>query len=713
MCYFSGMKKPGCLLILMLSSVVSAQTDPDGWRVNSIHGPSQVGIVDSVAVDLNADGLTDVVSASNEDGQIRAYLNQQDMRFEQQVLADNATGVFRLAVTDINGDQQADILYTSLDEQAVKALINQQGDFQTLLISDQVVLPVDARSADLNQDGLMDVVSLSFEDDQVLLHHQLTEDDFSTQVILTGVTQPRQILIEDYTGDQLPDLLIASSGDDSVRLLVNQGGMVFVEQLISDTLDGIRSIATCEQDKGPADFVAIASVTGELIRFDNNGEGQFSGTVIATEMPGVTSLNCADTNGDDVLDVISVSAIDSSVSVHQLYSINQSKKVANKRDGYIHASVYVDHWGASPLILTQSFFENRVLLYDSQQLNAETVVWEDFPDGAVGGVSGDLNLDGVRDMVVAGFRNDTLYLYDGRHPVPVILDQNSNGVGQIVLFDLDHNGFQDLLVTEAFGDLVYWYRNQGSMQFTKTLISDAINNPIGLAAGNLDNDEMPDVLVTSSLTDSVWWFEWDGQQFSSNQLSTDSDGAIAVCLADFDGDQQNDFVVVEFSGQRVEMFVNEGQGAFTRKLLSDRHLRPYALSCEDHDGDQDVDIILSVNGDGEVIFMRNDQLNFDITTVGTGFFDTRGIATLVNEFTGQFSVFLASLGDQALIELSGTDPAQLFIQDLISPVPGINTVEVFQPPGISPVMTLLTSSAGDSALRQITYDPVIFRDGVD
>ena len=41
------------------------------WQVSNIYGPSQVGIVANLPVELNGDGYMDVVSLSYEDGHLR------------------------------------------------------------------------------------------------------------------------------------------------------------------------------------------------------------------------------------------------------------------------------------------------------------------------------------------------------------------------------------------------------------------------------------------------------------------------------------------------------------------------------------------------------------------------------------------------------------------------------------------------------------------
>ena len=235
------MKCPLLLFVLLLPVMLLKSPEVSAeWQKTNLHGPSQVGITDSLAIDVNADGLLDVVAASYDDGTVRAYLNQGRLRFKEQLLSSGMVGAFRLSSADINNDGRPDFLVPSVETSEVYLLLSEQGTYQKQRVTDQVPVPTDALFVDLNGDGVDEIITASFSDDLLMLHERQPTGGYDARILADGIINPRKLLSGDFNGDLRPDLMVASTGDDSLRLLVNGGQMTFTEQLISDTLSAIR-----------------------------------------------------------------------------------------------------------------------------------------------------------------------------------------------------------------------------------------------------------------------------------------------------------------------------------------------------------------------------------------------------------------------------------------------------------------------------------------
>lgn len=173
-------------------------------------------------MDLNQDGLMNVVSASIDDGYVRSYINQGEQSFQQKMISTDVMGVYRLMTTDLNGDGQTDFLLPSIESDEVIALIADEQElpygYRKQIIADNSLLPTDVQAADFNNDDLMDVVSLSFTSGRLLLHLQDSSGAFITSILSFSPQSPRKMVVADFNNDQLTDILVASSGDDSVRL---------------------------------------------------------------------------------------------------------------------------------------------------------------------------------------------------------------------------------------------------------------------------------------------------------------------------------------------------------------------------------------------------------------------------------------------------------------------------------------------------------------
>lgn len=591
-----------------------AQTLQNGWELEIVHGPSQVGVVETIAVDLNQDGLMDVVSASIDDGHVRAYINQGGLQFEQQLISTEVIGAYRITAADLNGDGQTDFLVPSIETDEVIALIAdsqaQPHGYLRHIIASDVILPTDAQAGDFNQDGLMDVVSLSFEHNQLLMHLQNTDGSFITSVLSSSPLRPRKIVVADFNNDQLTDILVASSADNSVRLFSNTGGGAFSEILVSDQLTGIRYIDTCDitGNQLPG-FVAGVTDANQVMLFTNNGNNSFSATVIDNDLPGADVVHCVDVDQDSDLELISISRLHDSIYTQEISGPQNKQLVANRRDGYITAAVAIFENNGVPLLLTQAFFENRNLIYVPDKTNQEHVVWEDFPDGAIYVEAGDIDGDGDSDLVYVGFRDDTVYWAEkttNGYQTHIIYNA-VDGPQSVKLADIDEDGDLDVFSAGAWDDRFYYHRNNGQGQFDTFIVSDSANNPARIAVMDVNGDLKLDVVTTSSLDDSLRWFDVNGIEFTETIIDNQLDGALALRIDDINQDGHDDILVGSYFGNTITVFYNDGTGQFSKQELSANKTKPTTILTGDVDNDGDVDIVFNASNDKAVWLLENNQ----------------------------------------------------------------------------------------------------------
>ena len=597
------------------SFMAKSQMTAGGWDDLLIHGPSQLGIVDSIAVDLNDDGLMDVVSASIEDGHLRAYINQGGLDFKQLYLSEDVPGIYSVSATDINQDGLIDFLFSSIETNEVIVLIAENLGYRKQVIANDILLPTDVQAGDFNRDGLMDVVSVSFESNLVQLHLQNRQGTFSSQQLSQFVERPRKLLVADFNGDMNLDIMVASSGDSSIRLFTNQGNAVFLEQLISDTMFGIRDIARCDfpNENLPA-FVAAARDIDTAYLFKNDGQNMFTREEIDNNLFGVASLNCADVDGDDQPELISIASSVGSIYVHELDEITASKQlIANTRDGYVNVNVAVFEKNGSPQILTQSYFENRNLLYEPLSTNNETIVWQDFPGGAYFVSSGDFNNDQVVDLVYTAFKDDLIYWAEqqsGEFTVHLVSKQVT-GPQSLSVADMDNDNDMDIISAGAWDNSFWLHRNDGSGGFTTTLIYDEAINAARTTIFDVNKDGLMDVIGTSSVDDSVRWFEQTDQGFIPHLIDNQSDGALAITHADIDQDLDEDLLVGNYFGNSISLFENLGNGNFNKRVVSLTPIKPTSIVAQDFDGDMDVDLAYNSITADSIWWNENRQNSFN------------------------------------------------------------------------------------------------------
>jgi len=704
--------------LLCVSRAGHTQTPKDGWEWQNVHGPSQVGIVDSLALDLNDDGLTDVVSVSIDDGHLRAYINQGNLLFEQQTLSEDVPGAYRLYTTDLNADGFTDFIVPSLETHEILAFYadeNQAPGYRKVSLASDVLLPTDAQAGDFNGDGLMDVVSLSFVDNVLLLHSQNNTGTFDTEVLAEQIQEPRKLQVVDIDADQWPDVLVASSGDNSVRLFNNQSGQGFNVVTISDQITGARGLAVCHNTDGQLpDFVVSARDDETVYLFANRGDLEFSSKVLDADLPGAGNLLCDDIDGDQQPELVSISATQSAIFRQEISGEYNKQIVASQRDGYLTAVLAQFEPGGSTKLLTQSYFGSRNLIYDPLQANQENVVWEDFPDGVYWVESGDIDGDMDVDFAYVAFRQNQVFWaenHSGGYQVHTLFS-GVDGPQSIKLTDLDEDGDLDAISAGAWDDSFWYHRNRGNGVFDTYLITDQANNAARTEVMDVNGDGRLDVVGTSGLDNSLRWYDRNGTEFTAYLIDDQVTGAMPIAIGDFNGDLIDDIAVGSFFGNHITLYFNDGQGQFTSQQVASDKLKPTVVIAADVDADQDIDLVYNASLDQQSWVLINDQGQYTSVLAHPGPDNVKGLALLDYEYDGDMD--LISISDQnGDMFLSVNQGKQGFIsQQLRSARIGGRSIQAL-PGHQKGLPTLVQASNINNGVQVLQRMDLIFANGLD
>ncbi|MEM8557678.1 MAG: T9SS type A sorting domain-containing protein [Bacteroidota bacterium] len=220
-------------------------------------------------------------------------------------------------------------------------------------------------------------------------------------------------------------------------------------------------------------------------------------------------------------------------------------------------------------------------------------------------VGADFDRDGDADVIVSSFDADdqsiTEFENTGAGGFTIALGSNigpTDDPTDLQEADIDGDGDLDVIVANGGNDRVRIHENNGRYEFSlrQTLsITGGFTGEVG--EGDLDGDGDLD-LVTSEPA----WYANDGTGTFSNRQAISATEAGRVFAADADGDGDTDVLtIVTGLDDRVTLFVNDGAGRFTERLLTDALSNPNALDVADLDGDGDPDIVVSDNGFEDVI----------------------------------------------------------------------------------------------------------------
>ena len=178
---------------------------------------------------------------------------------------------------------------------------------------------------------------------------------------------------------------------------------------------------------------------------------------------------------------------------------------------------------------------------------------------------GDLNGDGHND-IAAG---------DGGNGVEILLN---DGTGQFVhgetlpigapfhvkLADLNSDGKLDLYVANEWGQHLYTALGKGDGRFQVAVGRQFTTDTRGVAAADFNGDGKLDVVVADTDGAAVFMNDGSANLFGAPTFyhPDPSADAFAVAAGDFNGDGKADLALVEYNGQRLDVFLNNGDGTF-------------------------------------------------------------------------------------------------------------------------------------------------------
>src|SRR5262249_7996374 len=168
----------------------------------------------SLAVsDVNGDGKADL-QVGNEFGDVLTLLGDGDGTFRPAQAA--AGRNVALAVADLNGDVRDDFGFgdESLDRVSVRYSAPGSGFVRGL--GDGILAPGAVRLADLNNDGLPDLVVVNSGGNSVLVYLGTGAGQFGPKQTFFSGTDPQGVSVGDVNGDGIPDLVVANRGSDDV-----------------------------------------------------------------------------------------------------------------------------------------------------------------------------------------------------------------------------------------------------------------------------------------------------------------------------------------------------------------------------------------------------------------------------------------------------------------------------------------------------------------
>jgi len=330
-------------------------------------------------------------------------------------------------------------------------------------------------AADINGDGLLDIMAGGLLENGGFWYENLGDGNFGDGILITNQeTVLEGMYPSDMDGDGDMDILTASVGKQRIAWYENTDGLgnfSSTANIIAQNLQDPMCIASVDIDNdGDKDVIIPTWLDGKLHLYKNDGEGNFADVIYVDQsVEGVIFTRGADIDNDGDQDILLVAK-------HEL------------------------RWYEN----TDGSGDNFTMHQISSSL--------DYGEMAV---IADVNNDGYPDIASTSKydRKMTLFINDAGNEFSsgeTIWETDGGGIpGGIAAADIDGDNDLDLILAVDLDNEIFWFRNDdGAGSFSNgIMVSDETDGPRYIAAADIDNDTDFDIISASVQDDRIAWFE--------------------------------------------------------------------------------------------------------------------------------------------------------------------------------------------------------------
>ena len=366
------------------------------------------------------------------------------------------------------------------------------------------------------------------------------------QVAATGIVGASAITSADLDADGDVDL-ISTTDTGELRWHENDGSGLFSAGTLIDTEQHFNSVVAVDID-GDSD-IDIVAANDDPANLDN-GVFVYSNKHVGS---GVVSFSELSFEGSGVGD----------------YQGAQQVVVDD-----------IDKNGLNDIVVTfyNGIGDSHVVMYEQESIGnwVESAI-HSFTQTGYDISLADIDGDTYTDIVAAEFNgsNQVLYFRNDQSPNPGFATLNigvSAAVYTLDSGDIDGDGDIDVVAGSWGDDEVAWFENDGSGTsfIHHSIFTDTTSTFFHVNVADVDNDGAPDMLVTASNNDEIRLFKNNGSgEFTGSLLEANGERPVWIETADVDGDGHPDIVVASNEGNSVQLYINQWSGGFIRGQVNE------------------------------------------------------------------------------------------------------------------------------------------------
>jgi hypothetical protein len=299
--------------------------------------------------------------------------------------------------------------------------------------------------------------------------------------------------------------------------------------------------------------------------------------------------------------------------------------------------------GISDLAVT-NFADNSLSVFMGNGSGgfAAAGIYQSIGSGPQGISTGDFNGDGYLDLAVVYTNSNVVNIFwnsrGGGFGQPTPYSTGSNPMG-VITADFNSDGKADLAISNSSSNTVTTLINNNYDYFNNyNYDSSGVSPQRGLAAGDFNGDGRTDLAVTNSTSGTIGILlrNTSGGFATAVTYSTGGSNPQGIATGDFNGDGKLDLAVVNMASNTLSILFGNGSGVFgSATVVGTQGLVPMGIVAGDFNGDGKLDLAVTNHGSSTLsVFARDGSGSFNvIATYSDGFASgMEGIAT--GDFNG-------------------------------------------------------------------------------
>lgn len=503
---------------------------------------------------------------------------------------------------------------------------------------------------------------------------------------------PSGMLLADFDGDELGDLIVALGNDNAVTFLKGRGDDDFFDPPSGQAEVGTGPVGLASADlnaDGERDLVVANeggdSAPGSITILRGVGNGTF--TLVLQEDPeepgemvaelsadlGTRPLALGNIDSNPALDVLALNTRANSISIFSGAGGGAFAPAGSLETGASPQDLaLVDLDGDSVLDLVVAESNDDVVAVRLGNGDRTFAAATRYPVGTAPSrlTVGDVDDNGTIDIVAGNSRSGDLSLLrgDGMGEFGTARSFVADAEPQaITLADLNDDDLLDPLAATqggSDGPSVAVLRNRGGGVLHAVEDVAAGNGPSAVATADVNDDALPDLLVTGDAGQLLILTALGDGGFSSPAAVSVGGRGLGVVAPDFNGDTRPDLAVVDNQNNRVAIALATGPGRFAPTQLFPVAEGPGSITSGDFNDDGRPDLAVSAigppgrvsvimqNANGSFANARSTLLEDEETPLGIAALDAncdgRDDLVVANQATNTVSV-LRSNGDGTFV----------------------------------------------------------------